>query len=218
MKQDAVAIKIYDTVESNAFATRAQVASTLPVFEQALRREVSFQDLLRHLQMDASSPEVVTKRIASLAQEPIDERYANPFDVPIAAYLLALSDTSSGLAKIAATSAARAPQTWWARSVAFEVLRATVRSTAHSGRYSRGSATAAIGGSNALLLDVDNPGAPPEQVLGSFGDVTKVRLTADAFLAPVFATGSATREPFLVQGNGAASTWSLSTPSTHQAN
>jgi hypothetical protein len=212
MNQNVIASKIFHAVESSAFGNRVQVASSLPVFRQALRREVSFQDLVRHLQMDPNSPEVVTKRIASLAQEPIDDRYANPFDVPIAAYLLALSDTSSGLVKIAAASAARAPQTWWARSVAFEVLRPSARSAGHSEHYSRGPAQGAIGGSSVLLLDIDKSGAPPEQLLGSFGDVTKVRLTADALLAPVHPTAGAAREPFSVQGNGAANTWSISPP------
>jgi hypothetical protein len=197
--------------ESSAFAARVQIASSPAVFKQALNHEASFRELLLELKMNSAAQEELTKHTMELAQQPIDERYANPLDVAMAAYLYALSEASSDWAKLAAASAARAPQTWWARLAAFELLGPTSLSSSVSTNIT------ALSVRTSLRLGVQNARSAAAHALGSFGDIKKATLTKDGLFSPRERIGVTTLEPFVVTVNGAANpTWSLSTSSTHQ--
>jgi hypothetical protein len=102
-------------IESLDFAVRLNLASGLKRFIQLLRNEPSVKLLINVINKDTSLKTAVLKRVKDLSGRDFDERYENPSDTAVAAYvwLLGLMDPEAW--KSAAAIAASMPQTWWAR-------------------------------------------------------------------------------------------------------
>jgi len=108
-------------IEGRALAARVGVAGGLRQFVDTLRAQEAFQQLREACRERASSVAALN-RLVLLSRLSIDLRYENPNDTAIAAYLMALSATSSELEGIALNEVLGAQNLWWANQVARAVL------------------------------------------------------------------------------------------------
>ncbi len=111
-------------IEQDEVAAEMNLAAGTKAFRRAIRGHELFQRLTELAQKDPA--EVVT-RIENISHLEIDERYENPFDTALSAYLMALSDVAEPetLSK-AAAAVLRTPKCWWASGLAHELLLQTV--------------------------------------------------------------------------------------------
>ena len=114
--------ELLERAESIQFATELNVVSSERLFESALRHHPLVTDLFGHL-TDVESREQLAVRLADLLYRDIDPRYEHPHDVAIAVYLRLLDVSDPQLGGLAAATAVRQPNLWWARSVAMEILQ-----------------------------------------------------------------------------------------------
>src|SRR5262249_8196271 len=78
-----------EAIERDEFAAELSLAAGA----QSFRRAVTENDLFRQLlPLAKEAPEDLAARIETISRLDIDERYENPFDVALSAYMLALSD------------------------------------------------------------------------------------------------------------------------------
>jgi hypothetical protein len=78
--------------------------------------------LVHVLKKDNALAGLIISRIQAISETDIDHRYENPWDVALAAYLLALRIADPALAPLAAEVVLSVPLTWWARHFALSVL------------------------------------------------------------------------------------------------
>jgi len=109
-------------IESHAFAVRVNLASDYKTFLRAVQQEESAQTILKELPSSRNRLQLVN-RIARLANQLVDSRYENPWDVAFAVYLWLLDLHDPIFSKIAAQSVAQAPQCWWSRTISKQILK-----------------------------------------------------------------------------------------------
>lgn len=112
---------LLEQTESIQFATELNVVSSERLFESALRQHPVVSDICGHL-TDEESREQLAVRLADLLYRDVDPRYEHPHDVAVAVYLRLLDVCDPQLGALAATTAVKQPNLWWARSVAMEIL------------------------------------------------------------------------------------------------
>jgi hypothetical protein len=113
-------------VESDAFSAQANLASGWTIFRAALLENATTTRLSSILRDSPKNVETIVNRVQALVNAQIDHRYANPYDVALAAYLWSLSAVDPGTARIAAEIVLGARQTWWARETASALLATLV--------------------------------------------------------------------------------------------
>jgi hypothetical protein len=113
--------QLLEQAESIQFATELNVVSSERLFESALRQHPVVRGIFGHL-VDEESREQLAVRLADLLSRDVDPRYQHPHDVALAVYLRLLDVCDPQLGALAATTAIRQPNLWWARSVAMEIL------------------------------------------------------------------------------------------------
>jgi hypothetical protein len=205
-----IAPNFYTDVETEKFAARVSVASTLPQFLRAVREEVAYSRLVRLLREVPEAASAATKRIAELANREIDPNYSHPFDAALSAYILALAEVESIFLKIAATLALHAPQTWWSRQVCLELLKpASTAGERTSEQYSvaEPTYTFAATGLNVMLSESD---FRSQQLWISFGDVLISNLDP-TLMVDLFSNVRTSHEAVDLSGTGSL----VSIASTH---
>jgi hypothetical protein len=175
MNQPLANLDFYCEVESDAFASRVSVASTLAVFKHAIRQDGAYSRLLHLLSTTKAAPAAVAKRVALLSSQTIDPSYSNPFDAALTAYVMALQETSSVWLRFAATLALHAPQTWWSRAVCLDLLKSVfIAKEAERSQYVVGSP-----GPGAALATIFSGDARYQQSWVVLGDVLSSPLSAN---------------------------------------
>jgi hypothetical protein len=114
-----------EAIERDEFAAELSLAAGAKAF----RRAVTEHDLFRQLlPLAKETPEELAARIETISRLDIDERYENPFDVALSAYILALSDVPEKrkLVYEAVQAVLRTRKLWWADAFARELLLQTV--------------------------------------------------------------------------------------------
>ena len=115
---------IRERIESVAFAVRAGVASGRRLFEEIVVNSEEVRALVRLLRSEAEVVGQLVDRVNELARARSDERYENPNDTPLSAYLLAAREGCDYEVRLAlAEIALGASQTWWARQIALGMLQ-----------------------------------------------------------------------------------------------
>lgn len=110
---------ITDKMESLEFSARLGIASGFGTFLDILTESQPFKDLQIFLEQGEDAERQLLAHIKQLGSTPIDERYENPNDTALAAYLWALRDTLQiGLAVLLLRDT---PNLGWARK-ATEIL------------------------------------------------------------------------------------------------
>ncbi|MXZ54907.1 MAG: hypothetical protein F4227_02780 [Gammaproteobacteria bacterium] len=82
-------------IESFSFAARANVASDLDTFLEAIKAEPSVLSLQNRLQENPSMTDALVKEIEYLCDLEFDEQYANPHDTVVATYGWILTNVDS---------------------------------------------------------------------------------------------------------------------------
>lgn len=103
---------LVERIESIELLVDATTASSLDGLLRVLTRDLAFRRLSAAVPREVGPDEVV-RRIAELASDPTDERYANPNDVAIAAYLLAIAGRAPTYFDLAQAVAEQAERVWW---------------------------------------------------------------------------------------------------------
>lgn len=110
-------------IESEEFAARVNIASSLSVFIEALSEDPAIINLVEYIRENLFYPLNVLNRIKTLIGIDVDYRYANPHDTALAAYAWAFRIASiPEAASIAAELLVGARQIWWAREIASLIL------------------------------------------------------------------------------------------------
>lgn len=103
-------------IESNKFSALANFASDRRTFFRLLRESDGFKRL-RLFVASRENAALVVRRVQELAARAIDYRVENPWDVALAAYLMALHSEQLPAARVAAAAAAGISNVWWLRKV-----------------------------------------------------------------------------------------------------
>jgi hypothetical protein len=118
-------------IERDEFAAEMNLAAGTNAFRRAIREH----DLFRRLsELTKENTSAVLERIETISLIEIDDRYENPFDTALSAYLMALPSTAEPQAAARASQAVlRTQKIWWASAVARELLLQTVAGGAFGG-------------------------------------------------------------------------------------
>jgi hypothetical protein len=148
-------------VESDAFSAKANLASGWSTFRRALLEDATTARLTSALRDSLTNIETIVTRVYTLATVQIDHRYANPYDIALAAYLWALSMVAPGTARLAAEVVLGARQTWWARETASALLANLIADEPYAmfrsdPALTMSTATSFSGGSGLPYLILDN--------------------------------------------------------------
>jgi hypothetical protein len=126
---------VRDKVEGASLAVRTSLASGKSLFVDILSGSPEFGALADFVSSGRQAWTVVVNRIRELVETRFDDRYENPWDVALSAYLLALRGVNRDVALVAAEIALTARQTWWARQVALALLAPLVVSDSASSTF-----------------------------------------------------------------------------------
>jgi len=88
------------------------------MFIRSLKSSGELTNLISLLREDKNLVNDVVFRIARLVKRNFDFRYENPFDVAIASYAWALSETYPTIDKMIASQITNTKQIWWTREIA----------------------------------------------------------------------------------------------------
>lgn len=111
MKNEALQ-RLFETIESHEFASKVGVASRFSTLEEMFRGESATQALLHLTARQKIS--ALDKRLRVLCSKQIDERYTNPWDFAITAYLWILwmeEAELEGVLKVVAQTG----NLWWGK-------------------------------------------------------------------------------------------------------
>lgn len=109
-------------VETLEFAARVTVHSGLTPLLETLSSQPEVVALVTEAKT-ANGRRSVLARLATISEFAVDAGYANPADIAMTAYLLALAATDRTQAQAGAAAALRAPNCWWSRRLATHVLK-----------------------------------------------------------------------------------------------
>lgn len=130
---------VFADLESRGTVVSVAVASSLDGMVANLLLLPSFRTVLAEPASEALGRSL-TERIARLVNTPFDQEYANPFDVALAAYLLALRlrFPQSQRLRESLADVEGARNSWWAAAVARRLRHAVRSSTANAGPVTGG--------------------------------------------------------------------------------
>lgn len=114
--------EVFAAIESQDFASRVQVESGL---NRILRRISRTQPaaLLASASKGVPLAQGVLRRAMQLADQAVDIRYENPYDVALTTYLWVLNSTHPRLACVAAEPIAPLLNCWWASKYARNLIQ-----------------------------------------------------------------------------------------------
>jgi len=111
-------------IEQDEFAAEMNLAAGTNAFRRAIREHELFNRLS---ELARENPSEVAERIETISRGEVDERYENPFDTALSAYLMVLWDVAPPeITSRIAQAVLRTPRTWWASGLARELLLQTV--------------------------------------------------------------------------------------------
>jgi hypothetical protein len=110
-----------ERIESHEFAASVNIASHLGMF-LAIASESEATRYVRAQLKDVGNVAELATRAYKRTQEPVDPRYENRWDVPLAVYLWLLVVESPQYALPVAYSVLVTPQCWWARQLARRIV------------------------------------------------------------------------------------------------
>jgi hypothetical protein len=135
--------KVFSHVESVRLIADVSVSQGLTSLVEAIAGHSDFRGL-RSLSLDPHGAVRIYDRARTLLALAVDQRYRNPYDVALAAYLVALRSAAVPLARLLAQEiTAGFPNLYWSRRMAARVLE-----SANSGS-----------GSSTSHIDPVDPGA-----------------------------------------------------------
>lgn len=108
--------------ESPDFVSKLELASGQRTFLTILGSDAHYLELRERLRRDINAVRKVLSRIKRLTSLSYDQRYANPHDVPLAVFTLALSAIPS-YGEVAADFLRSARDIWWASKVIETIAR-----------------------------------------------------------------------------------------------
>jgi len=115
-------INMLRTIESANYATKYSVISSFRHLVRELRKDDNILMLIRYLD-DTNNMELFVSRINEVTNSSIDLNYANPHDIAITSYLLALSVKSEELSLFAAKIVEeKFKNSWWADKISKQIL------------------------------------------------------------------------------------------------
>jgi hypothetical protein len=111
-------------IEQDEFSAEMSLAAGTKAFRRAVRAHELFRrlsDLAKETPLDVSA------RIDAIAKLEVDERYENPFDAALSAYVMALSDIADPkIVQEAAQAVLKTPKCWWASGIARKLVLETI--------------------------------------------------------------------------------------------
>jgi len=105
--------EILDSIESTAFINHLNLASDYELVARLALESVEANSLLAALDESPRARGRVLDRIHELSNSETDDRFENPWDVPLAVYVLVMHYTAPLLGQLAAVGARGARNTWW---------------------------------------------------------------------------------------------------------
>lgn len=184
-------LDFYADVETDGFAARTHIASTLSQFEEAVRADPAYKRLLTLLRDEPEAESAVTKRVARLSERAIDPTYAHPFDAALSAYVMALGDRKSAVVGIAATLALQAAQTWWTRQMCLNLLRAGIESRMQPFFAVVADSTPFAQIANTYAVDLSESAFRYQQLWTLFGNVLSSAISTKTEWTPYSAANTA---------------------------
>ena len=112
---------LFKAIESFEFGARVGVASGFRTFGSIVCNQSEVKQL-RDCIEDGSAYRKLWKRAVEVCNRPIDQNYANPWDISIATYLTIIQDYNPDEGQILAQIVEGTPNLFWARKVALAVL------------------------------------------------------------------------------------------------
>ena len=112
---------LFKAIESFEFGARVGVASGFRTFGSILCNQNEVKQLRACIE-DDSAYRKLWERAVEVCNRPIDQNYANPWDISIAAYLTIIQDYNPEEGQILAQIVESTPNLFWARKVALAVL------------------------------------------------------------------------------------------------
>jgi hypothetical protein len=113
--------KLFEQIESNRTAAVVNVASGKSSFFRNILSLPAVTELGELCKEPANAADVL-RRVIALSAQAVDERYENPFDACLSAYLLILQEERPDLAQVAAAAIRRAANCWWSVDLARGIL------------------------------------------------------------------------------------------------
>lgn len=113
---------VRDKVEGEALTVRAGLASGKSLFVAILSESPELEALVDFLSSGPAALGIAVRRVKELVDSRFDDRYENPWDTALCAYLLAIERVDRDVACLAAEIVLNARQTWWASKVALALL------------------------------------------------------------------------------------------------
>ena len=117
---------IFAAIESLAFGARVGVVSGIKLFRSVVWSQKEVKRLQEELKREGGYRDIY-KRAIELCNRPIDEDYANPWDIPLAIYLSIIKKENLSEAKVLAMVVASTKNLFWTRKIAYEVLVAKTK-------------------------------------------------------------------------------------------
>ena len=114
-------VDLFETIESHSTAGQINLASHFAQAVRLVQEHTAFGHLLNEI-TERSKGEKVLRRVLELAENGVDVRYENPYDVALMMYALALLQQQPPIASIASAALLRVPRLWWALKVATMIL------------------------------------------------------------------------------------------------
>lgn len=112
----------FESIESEAFAASVNIASDLSMAIRICRTHSSVEALTARVGRTAGDATAVLSELACLAEAEINRAYASPWDAALLALLVATLDGAQMLSHRAAELAQRAPNCWWSRRLAADIM------------------------------------------------------------------------------------------------
>lgn len=109
-------------LRSDKFAAEINVASGLGMVKRIIRSHPSVRTLVAGCRDDPRLVSRLLNETRRLAGAMVDPNFESPWDITLAAMLTVIAAVEPVSIEAAATMAQRAPQTWWARRLATDLL------------------------------------------------------------------------------------------------
>lgn len=109
-------------IESYELASNLNVVSSMRSFFGVVAKEPVVLELYRYMCELGDAREGVLGRIHDLSDRPVDRRYENPHDTPLAILLWLTRFAAPDYVEMAADLVDRAPQCWYAKKFARRIL------------------------------------------------------------------------------------------------
>ena len=105
-------VDLFRQIETPTFSAMVNVASDFKTFQCAINAQPVFQELLERLN-DKETADVVRQRVVKLVKKRVSRIHEHPFDVAVAAYVIALSMWHAEIVCEIAKAVAKSSPVWW---------------------------------------------------------------------------------------------------------